>query len=739
MRMLPVLIVFLSSSCASYPKTTGAPAEMDDDSKPPAARVEVVRDTYFGISVADPYRWMESQSQELQDYLHAQNAHARSVLDRIATPRRALLERIRELQAGTAHVRFVQRAGDQFFFLETPADGDRARIVQHRLSDGHERVLVEPGQFDLADRRASIDFLEISPDGRYVAFAVSHAGAENWTLRVVDTASRELLGDAIPMIAYPIPSWSADASGFYYSRLQDLPAGAPETQRYDNIRVYFHALQRDSTQDRPVFGPGVVPGLELPGSVAFFDVSASADGRHLLATQVRGTDYNARAVWVHDLRDDEPRWRQVAGHADLVSVVQADGDSIYAISSKGAPNGQVLKIDAARGTTADATVLVPESEVVISTESGFLGIARDALYVLGQRDGFGVVRRVDHDGRITELDLPHAGVIIEFTVGRHDAGACFGLQSPVLSSQVFCHDPGTDAIASTGLIAPDPADYSNVSLHRAEVESTDGARVPLTIVGPRDLERDGTHPVLLTAYGAYGSNLPMWFVAPNLAWYEQGGVIVFVHARGGGERGTAWHHAARRTGKQRTIDDVLAAARWLIEEGYTSPRRLAIAGKSAGGIPTGGAITQRPELFRAALFRVTVTDLLRFEQSSAGPANRAEFGSTQVEEELRVLHAISPYASVRDGVAYPAVMLETGVNDPRVPPWQLAKMTARLQAASSSGLPVLLRVDYETGHGLGTDKRQAAELLADEYAFLGWQLGMPGFEPTTGAERQVSR
>jgi prolyl oligopeptidase len=260
-----------------------------------------------------------------------------------------------------------------------------------------------------------------------------------------------------------------------------------------------------------------------------------------------------------------------------------------------------------------------------------------------------------------------------------------------------------------------------------EIPSTDGVQVPLTITARKDIALNGTNPVLLVTYGSYGAIVPMWFSAPDLAWYERGGVIAFVHARGGGEKGAAWHEAGRRVNKQRTVEDVIAAAEWLIARGYTSPARLAVAGKSAGGIPVGGAITQRPELFRAALFRVGVTDMLRIEHSSGGTANIMEYGSSKNETEFLALHALSPYGRVKDGVSYPAVLLETGINDPRVPPWQLAKMTARLQAATSSDRPILLRVDYDAGHGLGSDKSQIAELLADEYTFLGWQLGLPGF------------
>jgi prolyl oligopeptidase len=232
---------------------------------------------------------------------------------------------------------------------------------------------------------------------------------------------------------------------------------------------------------------------------------------------------------------------------------------------------------------------------------------------------------------------------------------------------------------------------------------------------------------LLEAYGAYSYRIPPFFGSQYLPWLKRGGIIAFAHVRGGGERGEAWHLAGMKTTKQHTIDDFVACARYLIDQRYTSPANLGIRGTSAGGIAVGGFLTQHPELVAAVLYRVGITDILRSEQRSTGAENAFEYGSVKIEPEFRAMYAISPYAHVRDGVDYPSVMLETGANDPRVTSWMLTKMTARLQAANASLNPILLRVDFDAGHGLGSNRPQALKLEADEFTFLGWRLGMAGF------------
>lgn len=696
-------------------------------SPPLVARVEDVHDSYFGTQVVDPYRWMETPgSRELADWMKAQNEYTRATfaLPKLAAARQALFERIRTLQSGVDSTHALSRVGDRYFFFETPADGKTTRLMVRGVAGGQKRLLADPADLSSAGARASVDTYIPSNDGARVVISVAHGGAEDWTLRVVDTASGKLLPDVIPRIASPIAAWTADSKGFYYSRLHDFPPDAPSTTKYDNLRIYFHELGAPVAKDYPVFGPGVDPAVDVPAQAGFPGIATTRDGRYLIASHARGTDV-AQAFWLRDLHSKNPRWRQVISYNDKVSTIDIIGNWIYVIRQDGAPNGRAVRFDVDKDTLAQAQEIVPPSEAVISIGSGGLVPTKDALYILGLRNGQSVLRRMAYSGgAIEEVKLPGEGLVSDLAADEGIDGFTFALQSPSLAPRIFRYEPAGERFVDTGLQAADAADFSNIETRRVEVPSTGAVMVPVTITAPKKLRLDGSNPVLLTVYGSYGVVISRKYTAADLAWYERGGVIAFVHARGGGEKGEAWHEAGRRTNKQHTVDDVIAAARWLIEHGWTSPDRLAVAGKSAGGIPVTGAITQHPELFRAALVRVGVTDILRIEQSAGGPANVMEYGSSKNEAEFHAINALNPYGRVQKDVAYPAVLLETGINDPRVPPWQLAKMTARLQAATSSSRPILLRVDYDGGHGLGSDKLQVAEQLADEYAFLGWQMGM---------------
>jgi prolyl oligopeptidase len=693
-----------------------------------------VRDTYFGTEVVDPYRWMETpDSAELRTYLDAQNAYTRAQFARIAPARDVLYRRMLELNSATDSIRFVQQVGKHYYYLATPANADTARVMRRTLRGGEDEVILEAAQVQRTGARASIDFFSAAPNDRHVAVAVSHGGAEDWVLRIYDARTRRLLDDALTDLSGPFPHWEADGRAFYYTRLRPLPPGAGEEQRYDFVRVYRHVLGTRQDADTQIFGAGVVPSITVPERSVFPDVIASSDGRWLIASVVLGTDYGKPALWVRRTREHNDAWRAIASHEDGLSAMAVHDNTLYAIRQRDDGNGEVIALDLRKPELAKARVVVPAGDVVLSADSGYLEVARDALYVAGLRDGAADIRRLPwRGGALETLTLPAAATLSDFSADPHRDGLNYAVESPVLSPRLYAYNPGTRSARDTGLRPAHPADFSAVTVQRVEVDSTNGARVPLTIVMPKAAAHGAPRPTLMAAYGAYGAIAPVGFVPANLAWYERGGMYVFVHARGGGEKGAAWRDAARSTRKQATIDDVLAAARWLMAQGYTDAAHLAVAGKSAGGIAAGGALTQGPELFRAALLRVAVVDMLRIEHSAGGEANTREYGSTRNEDEFRVLHAISPYHRVRDGVAYPAVLLETGINDPRVPSWQLAKMTARLQAATTTDRPILLRVDYDAGHGLGNSKTQAAALLADEYAFLLWQFGEAAFQPKAG-------
>jgi prolyl oligopeptidase len=410
------------------------------------------------------------------------------------------------------------------------------------------------------------------------------------------------------------------------------------------------------------------------------------------------------------------------------------GTSAFARTKTGAngavANGRIVSFDLATETFASARVLLPESDLVLNAkaDAGVVAAA-DALYAYGFRNVLGVVTVIPYNDpdKHVELKLPISGSITSVDADVRRSGITVGMAGWTTPRLIYAYSPGAHGFSDTGLQPPNPTDMSSIRAVEVEARSADGTMVPLSILYRKDLSLNGSNPTLLEAYGAYGYSNAPFFAALLLPWLDRGGIFAVAHVRGGGERGEAWHLAGMKTTKQHTIDDFVACASYLIEQKYTSPAHLAIEGTSAGGIAVGGFLTQHPELVAAVMYRVGITDILRSEQRSTGAENAFEYGSVKIEPEFRAMYAISPYAHVKDGAKYPSVMLETGANDPRVTSWMLTKMTARLQAANASANPILLRVDFDAGHGIGSNRTQALKLQADEYTFLGWRLGMAGF------------
>jgi prolyl oligopeptidase len=327
------------------------------------------------------------------------------------------------------------------------------------------------------------------------------------------------------------------------------------------------------------------------------------------------------------------------------------------------------------------------------------------------------------------VPLPFEGNVFAPITDPRESGALFNVQGWVQPARVLAYDPATGGSTDTGLIPPSTINTSAVEAREVFAVSYDGTRIPLSILYRKGLELDGARPTILIGYGSYGLSLEAHFTATNLAWLERGAVLAIAHVRGGGELGEGWHRAGQMATKINTILDFIACGEYLVDQHYTSPRYLAGEGGSAGGITVGGALTWRPDLFGVILDLVGVSDSLRSETEPNGPPNVSEFGSVKDVAGFHGLYAMAAYHHVRDGTAYPAVMFSTGANDPRVAPWQMAKMAARVQAASTSGRPVLLRVDYDAGHGIGSTTSQHEQELADLWAFTLWQMGDPQFQP----------
>ncbi|HXR19732.1 MAG TPA: prolyl oligopeptidase family serine peptidase [Steroidobacteraceae bacterium] len=705
----------------------------------PVAPVRPVTDTYFGTAVVDPYRWMEAGGEELMDYMRSENAVTQETLAPFAQQDAHILEELTQLADTVPAISAVTRTLDRYFYLETPPGKSDAQLMTRAAAGGAEQLLLDPATMASGAQHAAIDYFVPSPNAKYVAVGVSLGGSENSVLHVIDTATGRLMSESISRAQEGNPSWTHDSKSFYFSRLQPMAPAAPAATKYDNMRVYFHRLGTDEAADQAIFGPDITSDPVLPknGSVAAHVVEGT---KMLLVSQVSGV-VETPAFWVR--RSGErgkagAAWIKVIAHEDGVLALDSHGTRIYAMTKAGAgsgpSNGRVVSFDLASSTFAAAQVVLPESSLILSANraTGVLA-AQDALYVYGFRDGLAVVRRIPYrqQSQGAELSLPVSGSAGAVSAQQRRSGFTLMMQGWTTPRLIYAYSPQSRRFADTGLQLRSPVDMSGIAAKEVLVAGADGTTVPLSILHRRDLPLDGSHPTLLQAYGAYGISIPAVFDVSLVPWLNRGGIFAVAHVRGGGERGEAWHLAGMKLTKQHTVEDFIACARYLIDQKYTSPAHLGVSGTSAGGIAVGGFLTQRPELISAVLYRVGISDILRSEQRATGAQNAYEYGSVGVEPEFRAMYAISPYAQVQDDKTYPAVMLETGANDPRVTSWMLTKMTARLQAANALAggpNPILLRVDFDAGHGIGSGRAQALKLRADEYTFLGWRLGMSGFE-----------
>jgi prolyl oligopeptidase len=512
------------------------------------------------------------------------------------------------------------------------------------------------------------------------------------------------------------------------TRTQKLGADAPATAAYQKLRCYHHVLGADPESEPAVFGYDVTPSVKVTEDD--FTVVGYSPGapNFLFGLVIHGVkrELDVYAAPLKGGASANTAWKKVADEADAVTGLDVHGDSIFLLSHKDASRFKVLRTSLANPDLAHATVAVPASNVVVVG----IAAAKDALYVQDLDGGIGRVRRVNYaGGAIEPVKLPYEGAVSLLVTNPMTAGAWLELTSWTQSPLWYALDASTGKLTDTALAAPIPVDYSEVVSEEVKAKSADGTMVPLSIVHKRGIAMDGSHPTWLEGYGAYGITIDPVFRPTLLAFFEHGGVFAVAHVRGGGEYGEDWHLAGQKLTKQHTIDDMLAGAEYLIENKYTSPAHLTGEGTSAGGITIGGAITQRPDLFAAALIRVGDSDSMRSELMASGPANIPEFGTVKEPDGFKALYGMDAYQHVKANTAYPAVLLTTGTNDPRVARWQAAKMTARLQASTNSGKPVLLRVDYDAGHGMGSTKGQRDAEMADEVAFMLWQTGDAAYQP----------
>jgi prolyl oligopeptidase len=703
----------------------------------PVAEVRDVPAQHHGTTVPDPYRWLEDvKDPAARGWMQAQGQHTRGLLDRI-DGRAQIEQRIVELgRAGGDVLRqMVRLPGGQLVYLKRTAAERQFKLVMRDSPTAPERVVADP---EVESRRTgvphAINHHAPSWDGRFVAYGMSAGGSEDASLYVVEVATGRLLVAGLPRAQQDGVAWLPDSGSLLFNQLQPRKPGAPETEHYMDSRVLWLKLDgRGGFTTQPVFGRSATPRLKLER----LDVATmhTEPGSRWVVARTTDTTVPEGKLFVAPVatlgRANTP-WRAVAAPGDLIHSIALRGDTLYVMSRLGAPRRQVVAIDLARGgrfANAKPVVAEPGSGVL-----EWFRVVEGGLWT-GHRQGTGVVPRWhgvgDAAGR--PVAMPGAGAAWPTgTTGVRDGSLVvswnswtepsrwLALQAPARADEA----PSTQALA---LAAPaSAAGRLPLTIRDIEFASHDGAKVPLTVMHREGLALDGSAPVLLTGYASYGFSIGAGFVPARWAWFERGGVMAFVNARGSGVHGDAWHRAGFKTTKRNTWLDGVAAARWLIANGYGSPKTMAVMGTSAGGIFAGRAATAAPELFAAAIFDVGVLDAVRAEASANGITNISEFGTVADPAEFRALLEMSTYHAIRDGTAYPGVLLVHGMNDPRVDVWHSAKTAARLQAANPGGRPALLRLDMQAGHGQGSTAAQRDAMQADIQAFMLWQMGKLG-------------
>jgi len=664
--------------------------------KPPPTRVDNFREVLHGVEIIDPYRWLEEQdSPETRAWIDAQNKYTHSVLDEL--PSRPLIQkRLSELLRVDSVSPPFEYGGRYFLFKKRAEDDLSILYVRQGLNDKDE-VLIDPHTLS-ADHTTDISLLDASNDGKLIAYSVRTGGQDETELRVMDVDKRNDV-EQLPNALYRGVSMKTDGSGFYYN-LQRRDTG---------LRVFYHAIGTDRSKDVEVFGKGYGPDKWVFGSV-------SEDGKYLLFGVAHG--WARDEVYVQKLPDG-PIQTIVN---DLPAHFEAGfaGDKLVMQTDWQAPNQRIMVVDLNNPAREKWREIIPEGRDAIA---GF-SLAGGKLFVTYLHNVTSQIKIFSLDGKaLGEVSLPGLGSA--GLGGRWNSNeAFFSFRSFVTPQTIYRYDVKT---GKSELWAQPKVPFKSDDFEVRQVwySSKDGTKVPMFLVHKKGLQPDGKLPVLLYGYGGFNVSQTPRFSSSAAIWAEQGGVFALANIRGGGEFGEAWHKAGMLDKKQNVFDDFIAAAEWLIKNNYTNPSRLAIQGGSNGGLLVGAAFTQRPELFQAVLCQFPDLDMVGFYRfKNNNPPALLEYGNASIPEQFKYLYAYSPYQKVKPGEKYPAVLFTTGDQDTRVPPLQARKMTARLQAASTSGKPVLLLYDTKAGHAGGRPLSKIIEDVSLELSFLFWQLKM---------------
>ncbi|WP_460584614.1 prolyl oligopeptidase family serine peptidase [Hymenobacter arcticus] len=691
----------------------------------PATPVRPVTDTYFGRAVVDNYRWLEdTKSPETQAWLKAQGDYAAATVARLPG-RDQLIKTFQDYdQLRTVRYGEVKKRGGRYFYRKTLPTEKVGKLYVREGKAGPEKLLFDPVAYDPTKAYAMTAFSP-SADGQRVVVALQQGGAELSTLRTLTVATKTWLPESIPAVFGGDIAWLPDNSGFLYTPQNSADPKDPKGNL--DTRARLHRLGTSPQADPVLLSRVKYPALGIRPDQ--YPILYFSDDNTQLYADLSSVD-NRRNAWVAapaDLRQPTIRWQQLAAPTDSVYSYLKLGSKLYLHSVKGAPQGRILVTDAAHPNLATATVLLPESQLNITR----LVSTKDYLFVT-LNDGINDhVRQYDpRRGQWADVPLPGTGTAgVEPYDAAHSNEALIYITSWKQPVALYDYQPEIKQLVASAFEVP--VNYPGVAdlvVEELEAPSHDGVRVPLSLIYRKGLKKDGQAVCFMTGYGAYGISAAPGFSTRYLALLNQGVVLAVTHPRGGSEKGQKWYRAGYQKTKPNTWKDFIACGDYLVKNGYTSPAHLIGEGTSAGGVLIGRAITERPDLFAAAISNVSCSNALRMENSPNGPVNAPEFGTVKDSAQCAGLYEMDAFQHVQAGVKYPAVLCVGGMNDPRVIVWQPGKFAAALQAASTSGKPVLLQVNYDNGH-FTEDKQVSFRNFANMYAFALWQAGHPGFQP----------
>jgi len=693
-----------------------------EQSRPPHSEIRMVRDTLHGVVVEDPYRWLENwKDPEVKSWSESQNHHARAYLDKLPHVEdiRARVTEIYQF-ASPSYSKLCWRNNRLFALKYQPPLNQPILIVLSNPDQPEsEKVILDLNTFD-PTHRTSLDWYEPSPSGELMAVSLSQGGSEKGDLYIFDINTGQRVDEIIPWVnggtAGGDLAWLADESGFYYTRYP-RQGERPDSELDFYQQVWFHRMGDASASDSYIIGK------DFP-KIGEIRLEIKHPSNDLLVT----VQYGDGGTFAFYLVKPDGNWEQIADYPDeIVEMRFGPSKTFLLLSMKNAPNGKILLLPVSTPDHARARLLIEESNDAIVSVFGKhskIVCTENYIYVTYQLGGPSEIRVFDNQGnRQTDPEILPLSSINEL-IPLNDNQILFSNSSYIHPKVWYRFNPETNKTEKTAISSESLVDYSDTQVTREYATSEDGTSVPVNIIKLKSLTLDGTHPTILYGYGGYGISQSPSFSSIRRIWIEQGGIYAIANLRGGGEFGEEWHKAGMLIQKQNVFDDFAAAMQYLIEAGYTNPERLAIRGGSNGGLLMGAMITQHPELFKTTVSTVGIYDMVRVEISPNGQFNIPEFGTVKNPDQFSALYAYSPYHHVIDGTSYPAVLFMTGANDPRVDPMQSRKMTARLQAASATAAPILLRTSSNTGHGGGTPLSDKIEEDTDQYSFLFYQLGV---------------